>query len=130
MRLYAAIIQTPPLPVGPQLPQRHSMEYGWAWLARVLNMEPHPTLTATAIGDFLEVRLEISSVTRFIHVHVRQGHPYSSQQQLEFSLLDQHEVYCISYNIENHTYVHVKWPVREAEGLAGSFSGTIIMHSH
>ena len=57
VRLYAAIIQTLPLPVGTQLPHPHSLEYGWAWLARVLNMEPHPTLTATAIGDFLEVSL-------------------------------------------------------------------------
>lgn len=55
VRLYAAVVQTPPLPVGPTLPHPHSLEYGWAWLARVLNMEPHPTLTATAIGDFLEV---------------------------------------------------------------------------
>ena len=71
MRLYAAIVQTPPLPVGPQLPQHHSMEYGWAWLARVLNMEPHPTLTATAIGDFLEVHVtrEKSSVIQCHVVH-------------------------------------------------------------
>ena len=56
IRLYAAILQTPPLPFGPQRPNCHGLEYGWAWLARVLNMEPHPTLTATAIGDLLEVR--------------------------------------------------------------------------
>ena len=56
VRLYAAIIQTLPLPVGPSRPHPHGLEHGWAWLARVLNMEPHPTLTATAIGDFLEVK--------------------------------------------------------------------------
>ena len=52
-RLYAAIIQTPPL--SPGKPHPHGLEHGWAWLARVLNLEPHPTLTATAIYDLLEV---------------------------------------------------------------------------
>ena len=53
VRLYAAIIQTSPLHSGQ--PHPHGPEHGWAWLARVLNMPPHPTLTATALYDFLEV---------------------------------------------------------------------------
>ena len=53
VRLYAAIIQTPPFHSGQ--PHPHGPEHGWAWLARVLNMPPHPTLTATALYDFLEV---------------------------------------------------------------------------
>ena len=52
VRLYAAILQTPSEPH----PHPHGLEHGWAWFARVLNMEPHPTLTATAIYDMLEVR--------------------------------------------------------------------------
>ena len=53
VRLYAAIIQTPTKP----RPHPHGLEHGWAWLARVLNMEPHPSLTATALYDLLEVWL-------------------------------------------------------------------------
>ena len=70
VRLYAAIIQTPPLPVGPALRHPHSLECGWEWLARVLNMEPHPTLTATAIGDFLEVRESVCIRSPHTPVHV------------------------------------------------------------
>lgn len=51
VRLYAAILQTSSDPH----PHPHGLEHGWAWLARILNMEPHPTLTATAIHDVLEV---------------------------------------------------------------------------
>lgn len=51
VRLYAAILQTPSKPH----PHPHGLEHGWAWFARVLNMEPHPTLTATAIYDMLEI---------------------------------------------------------------------------
>ncbi len=56
VRLYAAIISTPQLPFE-QVQHPHSLEYGWAWLSRILNMEPHPTLTAAALGDFLEVHM-------------------------------------------------------------------------
>ena len=51
VRLYAAILQTSSHPH----PHPHGLEHGWAWFARVLNMEPHPTLTATALYDMLEV---------------------------------------------------------------------------
>ena len=52
VRLYAAILQTP---TEPQ-PHPHGLEHGWAWFARILNMEPHPTLSSSAIYDMLEVR--------------------------------------------------------------------------
>lgn len=55
VRLYAAIIASPQLPMDHSLPHPHGLEHGWAWLARLLNMDPHPTLTAAALGDFLEV---------------------------------------------------------------------------
>ena len=56
VRLYAAIIQTPQLPTSQMpRPHPHGLEYGWAWLARMLNIEPHPVVTAAALGDFLEV---------------------------------------------------------------------------
>lgn len=56
VRLYAAIISSPQLPMDYVHAHPHGLDYGWAWLARVLNMEPHSTLTAAALGDFLEVR--------------------------------------------------------------------------
>ncbi len=55
VRLYAAIISSPQLPVEHFHKHPHGLEHGWAWLTRVLNMKPHPTLTAAAVGDFLEV---------------------------------------------------------------------------
>ena len=61
VRLYAAILQTPSDPH----PHPHGLENGWVWFARVLNMEPHPTLTATAIFDMLEVRY---TCTMYMHV--------------------------------------------------------------
>ena len=50
VKLYAAILQTSS---GSQ-PHPHGLEHGWAWFARVLNMPPHPTLSATAIYGMLE----------------------------------------------------------------------------
>lgn len=55
VRLYAAIISSPQLPMDHVHSHPHGLNHGWAWLARVLNMEPHPTLTAAALRDFLEV---------------------------------------------------------------------------
>ena len=55
VRLYAAIISSSPLPFEQLQCHPHGLDHGWAWLSRILNMEPHPTLTATALGDFLEV---------------------------------------------------------------------------
>ena len=63
VRLYAAIISSPQLPVEHTLPHPHGLEHGWAWLTRVLNMQPHPTLTAAALGDFLEVRYTLTCCT-------------------------------------------------------------------
>ena len=64
VRLYAAILQTPSEPH----PHPHGLEHGWAWFARVLNMEPHPTLTATAIYDMLEVRHREGGVRQLVCV--------------------------------------------------------------
>jgi len=55
VRLYAAIVSSPQLPIERGSPHPHGPEHGWAWLARVLNMEPHPILTAGVLGSFLEV---------------------------------------------------------------------------
>ena len=58
VRLYAAFLQTPTKPH----PHPHGLEHGWVWLARVLNMEPHPSLTATAVYDMLEVCVCVCSM--------------------------------------------------------------------
>ena len=69
--LYAAIIQTPQLPTS-QMPRPHpqGLEYGWAWLARMLNIEPHPVVTAAALGDFLEVSISYCLFHPYVQVHV------------------------------------------------------------
>lgn len=54
MRLYAAVIQSP-LPPGCKGPHPHGMEWGWRWLAHMLNLEPRQDITATLLFDFLEV---------------------------------------------------------------------------
>lgn len=54
MRLYAAVIQSP-LPPGCKGPHPHGLEWGWKWLAHVLNLDPRPDITATLLFDFLEV---------------------------------------------------------------------------
>ncbi|RDD47336.1 Nucleoporin GLE1 [Trichoplax sp. H2] len=54
IRLYAAIIQSTP-PQGPTHAHPHGIEYGWRWLARIVNMPPVPNVTATLIFDFLQV---------------------------------------------------------------------------
>lgn len=55
VRLYAAIIQTQVAIFGAGVSHPHGLERGWMWLARVLNTDPHPSITATALGEFLEV---------------------------------------------------------------------------
>ena len=51
MRLYAAVIvSTPPRGGHP-----HGVEHGWAWLCRVLSLQPRPYITATLLYDFLYV---------------------------------------------------------------------------
>ena len=52
MYLYAALLVSTP-PRGP--PHPHCLEHGWAWLTRVMNLEPRPDITATLIHDFLYV---------------------------------------------------------------------------
>ncbi|NXI55187.1 GLE1 protein, partial [Chloroceryle aenea] len=55
IRLYAAIIQFQ-WPYGDkQGAHPHGLNYGWRWLAQILNMEPLPDVTATILLDFLEV---------------------------------------------------------------------------
>ncbi|XP_032868011.1 nucleoporin GLE1 [Tyto alba] len=55
VRLYAAIIQLR-WPYGnKQGTHPHGLNYGWRWLAQMLNMEPLADVTATLLFDFLEV---------------------------------------------------------------------------
>ncbi|NXS56634.1 GLE1 protein, partial [Brachypteracias leptosomus] len=55
LRLYAAIIQLR-WPYGErQGTHPHGLNYGWCWLAQMLNMEPLADVTATLLYDFLEV---------------------------------------------------------------------------
>ena len=54
IRLYAAIISSDIPPAFGNKARPHGLEHGWAWLTRVLNMEPRP-VTATIVFDFLEV---------------------------------------------------------------------------
>lgn len=54
VRLYAAILQSP-LPQGISPPHPHGLENGWTWLARILNTDPLPDVTATVLFHFLEV---------------------------------------------------------------------------
>lgn len=73
IRLYAAVLLTPPLEQGKVLtylssmymhiqviyalcqPHPHGLENGWTWLSRIINTDPQPGITATALYDFLEV---------------------------------------------------------------------------
>ncbi|NWR55212.1 GLE1 protein, partial [Bucorvus abyssinicus] len=55
IRLYAAVIQQR-WPYGnKQGTHPHGLNYGWRWLAQILNIEPLADLTATLLFDFLEV---------------------------------------------------------------------------
>ncbi|KAL5265492.1 hypothetical protein ACHWQZ_G006269 [Mnemiopsis leidyi] len=53
IKLYAAIIQSPPS--FSNLPHPHGLSHGWVWLSRMLNLEPVPDVTATALEAFLKV---------------------------------------------------------------------------
>ena len=67
MRFYAAlIVSSPPPPSiggwargsqgsGGEREHPHGVHYGWAWLRRVLDMEPRPDITAACTVAFLEV---------------------------------------------------------------------------
>ncbi|KAH9515160.1 Nuclear pore complex nucleoporin component [Bulinus truncatus] len=54
MRLYmACMVVSPPNLTGQKHP--HGLEHAWMWLARTLNLEPHPDITAAMIFDVLSV---------------------------------------------------------------------------
>ncbi|XP_067685527.1 mRNA export factor GLE1-like [Haliotis asinina] len=53
MRLYAAILVSSPPRSNAVHP--HGIEHAWIWLARVLNMDPQPDITATLTYDMLQV---------------------------------------------------------------------------
>ncbi|XP_033748889.1 nucleoporin GLE1-like isoform X2 [Pecten maximus] len=56
MRLYAAIMVAPPPPLrGANNTHPHGVENAWIWLSRVMNIHPHPDITATMIYDMLHV---------------------------------------------------------------------------
>ncbi|XP_077334824.1 mRNA export factor GLE1 [Lithobates pipiens] len=55
IRLYAAIIQIRNAFGTVQSHHPHGLNYGWRWLAQMLNLEPVVDITATLLYDFLEV---------------------------------------------------------------------------
>ncbi|OWF38806.1 nucleoporin GLE1-like [Mizuhopecten yessoensis] len=56
MRLYAAILVAPPPPLrGTTNSHPYGVENAWIWLSRVMNIYPHPDITATMIYDMLHV---------------------------------------------------------------------------
>ena len=54
VRLYAAVVSTPQLPIE-KGPHPHGLDKGWVWLTRVFNMEPRPSITAAVLGSFIKV---------------------------------------------------------------------------
>ncbi|BFZ05487.1 hypothetical protein BsWGS_08526 [Bradybaena similaris] len=54
MRLYCACIVAP-LPPDVNTAHPHGLEHAWMWLARTMNLEPHPDVTAAMIFDLLSV---------------------------------------------------------------------------
>lgn len=54
VRLYAAILQSP-VPPGISSSHPHGLENGWMWLAKILNTDPLPDITATVLFDFLDM---------------------------------------------------------------------------
>ncbi|KAG8447988.1 hypothetical protein GDO86_015186 [Hymenochirus boettgeri] len=55
IRLYAAIIQLRWPYNNQQEVHPHGLNYGWQWMAQLLNMEPLVDITSTLLYDFLEV---------------------------------------------------------------------------
>ncbi|XP_032828859.2 mRNA export factor GLE1 [Petromyzon marinus] len=55
MRLYAAIIATPVPSPSMNKSHPHGLQYGWRWIAQMLNLEPVSDISATMLYDFLEV---------------------------------------------------------------------------
>lgn len=54
VRLYAAVISSIP-PSGQTKQHPYGLGHGWTWLSRMLNLEPRPDYTATALYEFLAV---------------------------------------------------------------------------
>ena len=80
VRLYAAIVGSPQLPMDHVHAHPHGLNHGWTWLARVVNMEPHPTLTAAALGDFLEVRLLVVWQSLFLGSYLPDSRTCSDEE--------------------------------------------------
>uniref|UniRef100_A0A0B6Y9Z6 mRNA export factor GLE1 n=1 Tax=Arion vulgaris TaxID=1028688 RepID=A0A0B6Y9Z6_9EUPU len=54
MRLYCSCMVAH-LPPGVSSPHPHGLDNAWKWLARTMNLEPHPDVTAALIHDVLSV---------------------------------------------------------------------------
>ena len=54
VRLYAAVVSSIP-PAGQSKQHPCGLGNGWTWLSRMLNLEPRPDYTATALYEFLAV---------------------------------------------------------------------------
>ena len=52
VQLYAAVV-TSKGATAPNHP--YGIEHGWTWLARTLNLKPHPSVTATMLCEFIKV---------------------------------------------------------------------------
>jgi nucleoporin GLE1 len=52
VQLYAAVVSSK----GAATPDHpHGIDKGWTWLARTLNLKPHPSVTATMLFEFIKV---------------------------------------------------------------------------
>ena len=52
VQLYAAVVSSK----GAATPNHpHGIDKGWTWLARTLNLKPHPSVTATMLFEFIKV---------------------------------------------------------------------------
>ena len=54
MRLYSSLLISQP-PQGQGRAHPHGVQNAWQWLARVMNNEPRPDITATLLLDLLSV---------------------------------------------------------------------------
>ena len=53
VRLYATVLLTQPLLL--RKPHPHGLDQAWTWVAHMLNTQPKSNITATALGEFLEI---------------------------------------------------------------------------
>lgn len=52
VQLYAAVVSSK----GATLPDHpHGIGHGWTWMARTVNLKPHPNITATMLFEFIKV---------------------------------------------------------------------------